>query len=390
MKKIIILGTTANSMMGFRLPLIKKLISKNILVYCLANDFSPTQISQLKSMGAIPISYPVNRTGFNPIQDIANTYKLYKIIKTLNVDTLLAYFVKPVVYGTLAAYIAGIKKRYAMLEGLGFFFTEQPNKNNIKTSIIKLIQTFLYKTSLPLTSGVILLNNDDKRDLIQKYNIKINKILIIPGIGLNLSDYPYNPLKKHRKPLSFLFIGRLLKEKGINEFIAAARYIKSQYPEVHFKVAGSIDPSNPGSISQQEFNELKQLNIIEFLGQVNNIATVISESDVFVLPSYREGMPRSTQEAMAVGRAVITTNAPGCNESIINLEHGFIINKWSTSELIDKIIYFINHPHATVTMGEKAHLHAIKHYNCDNTNQQIFSFLNEEQVTNNYDIKTLN
>ena len=375
MKKIIILGTTASSMLGFRLPLIKELIYKNIQVICLAGDFTPHQMSQLQKLGVTPIRYPVNRTGFSPIQDIVNTYKLYKIIKSLKADILLAYFIKPIVYGTLAAYFAGIKSRFAMIEGLGFFFTEQPHKSNIKFTIIKLIQVILYKISLPLASGVILLNHDDENDLIKKYNIHLNKKLIIPGIGLNLSDYPYSPIKVCRNPLSFLFIGRLLKEKGVNEFIEAARYIKSQYPEVIFRIAGSIDLNNPGSISEKELDELKKFNIIEFLGQVNNIPNVISDSDVFILPSYREGMPRSTQEAMAIGRAIITTNAPGCKESIINLEHGFIINKYSASELVDKILYFIRHPHMTVKMGQNAYLYAQKNYNCDNTNQQILSFL---------------
>ncbi|AUZ04140.2 MULTISPECIES: glycosyltransferase family 4 protein [Vitreoscilla] len=375
MKKIIILGTTGYSMTNFRLSLIKDLIASNFEVYCLANDFNAEQMNILNEIGAIPVHYPINRSGFNPFQDVINTFHLYKIIKKTNADIILSYFVKPVIYGTISAFFAKVPKRFAMIEGLGYFFTEQPQGSSTKSSIIKKIQVMLYKISLPLSQGTIFLNHDDEKDLLQTYKISVPKTLIIPGIGLNTSEYPYNPLSSPGSPLSFLFIGRLLNEKGINEFIDAAKIIKNKYPNIIFKIAGSIDVNNPGSITENQLDTLTKANTIQFLGQVNNIQDVISQSDVFVLPSYREGMPRSTQEAMSIGRAVITTDAPGCRESIIHKEHGFIIPKWSVSELVNAIEFFIKNPDVTIDMGKQAHLYAKSNYDSKITNNIIINFM---------------
>lgn len=376
MKKIIILGTTASSMTGFRLPLIKALLSQNILVYCMANSFDSSQTLTLKAMGAIPVEYPVNRTGFNPFQDISNSYKLYKIIKSIEADTILSYFVKPVVYGTIAAFFAKIPNRFAMIEGLGYFFTEQPTKISKKVQIIKWIQIGLYKISLPLAKGLILLNHDDYNDLIKKYNIKTKNTLIIPGIGLTLDEFPFMPINAQPHPPTFLFIGRLLKEKGIFEFIEAAKIVKQQYPNTVFRIAGSLDSENPGSLSATDIDELNSQGLIQYLGQVDNIPEVISTSDVFVLPSYREGMPRSTQEAMAIGRPVITTDVPGCRESIINDKHGFIVPKWSAVAIAEKMVQLIKHPNLIEEMGKEANLYAQQSYDCKKTNEKIFQFFN--------------
>ena len=187
------------------------------------------------------------------------------------------------------------------------------------------------------------MNPDDKTDLLVKYNIKAKQVNILGGIGLELDKYPYSEVDITRisNRVKFLFIGRLLKEKGIHEFIGAAKLVKKKYPDAIFTVLGAIDKSNLGAITEEELNQLINSGVIEYPGSVNNVSEWITHHDVFVLPSYREGVPRSTQEAMAIGRAIITTDVPGCRETVENGVNGFLVNKWDINELAEKMIFFI-------------------------------------------------
>src|SRR5690606_23247975 len=149
------------------------------------------ELKKVENLGAIPIVYNLSRGGLNPIADIKQTYALAKQIKEINPDLVFSYFVKPVIFGTLAAKIAKVPKIIGMLEGLGYTFTDQPEGLSKKTQFIKKIQVLLYRLSLPFLDKVIFLNPDDQRDLLEKYKIKVRKSEILGGIGLNLTDYPY-------------------------------------------------------------------------------------------------------------------------------------------------------------------------------------------------------
>ncbi len=155
-------------------------------------------------------------------------------------------------------------------------------------------------------------------------------------------------------PLKFLFIGRLLKEKGIHEFVQAAKLVKKTYPDTEFTVLGAIDHHNLGALQQTQLDTLISSNIIQYPGHVSNIKDWIADSHVFILPSYREGVPRSTQEAMATGRAIITTDVPGCRETVISTKNGFIVPKWNPEALAKKMIYFIENPEQIQVMGAES------------------------------------
>ncbi|WP_432211120.1 glycosyltransferase family 4 protein, partial [Acinetobacter variabilis] len=244
-----------------------------------------------------------------------------------------------------------------------------------KTQLIKKIQVFLYKIALPQLDQLIFLNPDDPKDLIEKYTINVKNIEVLGGIGLNLQDYPYQPLNNIHSPLKFLFIGRLLKEKGIHEFVQAAKLVKKVYPESQFTVLGAIDHHNLGALQQTELNALISSNIIQYPGHVSNIKDWIADSHVFVLPSYREGVPRSTQEAMAIGRAIITTDVPGCRETVINTNNGFIVPKWNPEALAKKMIYFIEHPEQVRLMGAESYKIAVEKFDAEKVNQRLVNIL---------------
>ena len=373
-KTMVMIGTTAACFYGFRAELIKNLNLKNITVYAFTTDNDALELEKISELGAIPISYQLNRGGLNPLADMLATFKLAQQIKQLKPDLVFSYFAKPVIFGTLAAKIAKVPKIIGMLEGLGYTFTDQPNGLSSKTKLIKAIQVFLYKLALPKLNQLILLNHDDKTDLLINNDIEVKETYILGGIGLDLNQYKYSPAIIDL-PIQFLFIGRLLKEKGIHDFIAAAQIVKEKFPQTTFTVLGGIDEANLGALTQGELTQYIDQNVIDYPGHVENIAEWIKQSHVFVLPSYREGVPRSTQEAMAIGRPVITTDVPGCRDTVIDGVNGFLVPKWNPQALAEKMIYFIEQPEQVRIMGDESYKIAVEKFDADKVNQRLLEIL---------------
>ncbi|MFP6841754.1 MAG: glycosyltransferase family 4 protein [Acinetobacter sp.] len=373
--KIILVGTVASSFYGFRADLIRAMREKQYTVYAFTSEYSDADLIKIESLGAIPVTYELNRGGLNPLADILATYKLSKKIRKIKPDLVFSYFSKPVIFGTIAANLAKVPKVIGMLEGLGYTFTQQPEGLGKKIELIKKVQVLLYKFALPQLDKLIFLNPDDPKDLIDQYAINVRKVEVLGGIGLNLKEYPCQPIINIQQHINFLFIGRLLKEKGIHDFLNAAKIVKEKYPETQFTVLGAIDPHNLGALTQSELDELISSNIIDYPGHVDNVKDWIAKSHVFVLPSYREGVPRSTQEAMAIGRAVITTDVPGCRETVEHGVNGFIVAKWNPEALAEKMIYFIEHPEQIEKMGYESYKIAQDKFDAEKVNQRLLNIL---------------
>lgn len=374
--KIVIIGTVASSIYGFRSDMIKQLISEHHEVYTFFSEYSLHDFDLIRELGAIPIHYDIARGGLNPLSDLKATLELLLKIKRINPDIVFSFASKAIIFGTIAAKLSQVPNIYGMLEGLGHTFTPQPkNSIHFKSKVVKLIQISLYKLSLPLLDTVIFLNPDDPKDLLEAYNIKVKKIEILGGIGVNLQQYTYQAPNVNPGNIKFLFIGRLLREKGIYEFVNAAKIVKDKYPNVEFTILGAIDNSNLGALSQVELDELIATGIINYPGYVDNIKDWIAKGDIFVLPSYREGVPRSSQEAMAIGRAIITTDVPGCRETVIDGVNGFLVEKWNPKALAEKMTYFIEHPDQIRVMGEASHKIAQEKFDAIKVNQRLLSML---------------
>jgi len=372
--KIIIIGTVASSFYGFRADLIKALLKKEHTVYAFTSDYSAEDIDKIKSLGAIPITYKLNRGGLNPLNDLKSTYLLSKKIKELSPDLVFSYFSKPVIFGTIAAKLAGVPKIIGMIEGLGHTFTDQPDGISKKTKLIRNIQVLLYKIALPQLDKIIFLNPDDPKDLLDKYSIRVKEVKVLGGIGLNLEDYSYT--STYPSQPTFIFVARLLAEKGIHDYIAAARIVKDKYPDAKFIVLGSIDRAALGALTEAELQKFTEANIVEYPGHVNNVPEWIADSSVFALPSYyREGVPRSTQEAMAIGRAVITTDVPGCRETVVDGVNGFLVEKWNPHALAEKMIHFIEHPKDIKKMGYESYKIAQDKFDAEKVNKRLVSML---------------
>ena len=375
--KICLISQNASpGLLIFRKTLIQELVAQGHEVFCFAIDYDEIAKQNIIDLGAMPIDYIFSRTGLNPFQDLKSTWALARHFKTLQPDLVFAFFAKPVIYGTLAAWLAGVKQRVGMLEGLGYAFTKQPVRENLKKKLLRLIQVFLFHLSIPLLKKIIFLNPDDPKDLLDKYHIRAKQTALLGGIGVNFLEYTYSSPTKDK--IRFIFIGRLLAEKGIYEYIKAASLVKMKYPDTEFVVLGGLDKGNPGGLKERELEKLIAGDAVAYPGHVDNVSQWIAESSVFVLPSYREGVPCSTQEAMAIGRAIITTDVPGCRETVMDGVNGFLIPPWSSEILAEKMCYFIQNPRQIDIMGKASRKMAEEKFDVQNVNKRLMSLLLDE------------
>ena len=373
--KIVLIGTVSSSIFGFRKLLLQSLVKAGHEVHILITDLTPELQQRAKEeLNVQAENYTLARTGMNPVIDLKNAWGLYRRLKVLKPDCVFCYFSKPVIWGALAARFAGIKHRYGMLEGLGYYFTDDPKGNSRKKALIRRAQIILFRLALPSLKGLVVLNPDDKRDLIEKYRIRQNNVMVLGGIGLDLDEYAYS--EPDVTNARFVFVGRLLAEKGINEFLQAAELVKQRHPQTEFVILGSPDSGNPGSVDEVYLDSLVNKGVAIYPGSVPNVAEWLAGSSVFVLPSYyREGVPRSTQEAMAVGRPVITTDAPGCRETIRDGENGFKVPPHSPEAVAQAMERFIAQPDLILSMGLRSRELAEKDFNAEKVNQRLFGFL---------------
>ena len=235
---------------------------------------------------------------------------------------------------------------------------------------MKYAHGLLVSVSYAFANKVLFLNHDDPVDLAKNSFINSKKFNVIGPIGLKLSSYPYTEVVV-TKPVRFIFIGRMLAEKGIFEYLAAARIVKLKYPNTEFVILGDLDNDNPSALSKDQLAHLISEGLVNYVGNVSNVAEWLAKSHVFVLPSYREGFPRSTQEAMAIGRAVITTNVPGCRETVHDGKNGFITPLFDEEIMAEKMIYFIENPEQIVSMGNESYSNAKKNFDVNKINPII-------------------
>lgn len=376
-KRIIIIGTTASNLFLFRKDFILSCIDMKYKVYAFVSEYDDYWIKEIQKLGAEVITYQLSRSGLNPFKDLKSMIELNRYINQYNPDIVFSFFTKPVIYGSLAAKLAGSPKIIGMIEGLGSPFTEHPTGQSWKMKMIRFFQVTLYRIVFPFLDKIIFLNEDDPNELINKNKIfhKKNAVNVLGAIGLDLKDYPFQKWDES-KDITFIFVARLLAEKGIYEYIQAAKVVKSQYPNVNFKVIGGLDLENPYGLSKQELEDLIAEDIIIYPGFVNNVTDHVADSAVFVLPSYyREGVPRSTQEAMAISRPVITTDVPGCRDTVVDGVNGFLVPKWDVKALVEKMCFFIENPEKINIMGTESYKIACEKFDVHKVNKKLFEIM---------------
>lgn len=348
--KIIIVGTVPSSVFGFRLQLLKELKSRGHQVIFYLGELSDGLKQKAKAELDVECRlYPLSRTGLNPLEDLKTMMFLRREFKREKPDAVFSFFTKPVIWATLAAKLTGVPRRIAMLEGLGYSFTKQPHGFSAKQKLIRQVQLLLYRLALPRTTHMLFLNPDDPKDLLEEYKIRVKNVDILGGIGVDLDKFTVK--QANNSAMTFLFIGRLIAVKGMHEFFSAIKIVKQTHTDARFIVLGEFDNENPESLKKEALDELIEQGLIEYPGYVSNVHDWVANSDVFVLPSYREGVPASTQEAMASGKAIITTDAAGCRCTITDGVNGFMIPPGDAEILAEKMIWMIENPERVKEMG---------------------------------------
>lgn len=374
-KKILIVSHYAPSIINFRGPLIKALCDNGIQVHVVAPDWQPESLKFAQQLG-IEIGYfNLARAGLNPIADLLTFLTLYRLIKSSKPNIVLTYAAKTNVWGILAAALAGVSHRVAMVEGLGYAFTEGVNGRNAKQHILSLLIAFLYRITFKIAHRVVVLNPDDVFTLQRICGLSPHKAVLLGGIGVPLSEWPFQP--PYIDPMSFALVARLLREKGIMEYLQAARLVKAKHPNVRFYLLGGLD-ANPGAISQAVIQPWLDDGSVEWLGYVD-VKPWLAKTSVFVLPSYREGVPRSTQEAMAMGRPVITTDVPGCRETVLEGVNGFMVPPRDVPALAAAMLRFITNPNLVATMGAESRRLAVDLFDVDEINKNLLAVLGINQ-----------
>jgi glycosyltransferase involved in cell wall biosynthesis len=366
--RVIIVGSFAGSLVNFRGALITRIKDLGHDVHVCAPGLSTDDATRtwLEARGVVCHDIPLSRTGMNPFADLRALVNLALLMVRIKPDFFLGYTIKPVIWGLFAAKLARIPKRAALITGLGYAFTGRAFG---RRAVIQRIARLLYARALQSSHVVFFQNPDDLYDfkllglLPDKANVRI-----INGSGVDIEHFPNAPLPTG--PTRFLLIARLLKDKGIFEYAAAAEMIAKRYPNVEFHLAGMFDPS-PDGLSQSEVDTLTKSGVVAWQGPLSDVRSAIAGCHVYVLPSYREGTPRTVLEAMSTGRAILTTDAPGCRETVIPGQNGFLVPVQNAHELAESMEKFIVTPGLIIQMGAKSRRIAEEKYDVHKVNAEI-------------------
>ncbi len=351
MKKFLLIAGYADSLINFRWDLICAIQAKGLEVHVAAPGIteSPPTLEKLRNNGVIVHDVPMQRTGTNPVEDFKTLIALRQLMQQVRPDHVLAYTIKPIIYGMLAAASVGIPHRAALITGLGYAF--QDSEGSSKQKLIRRVTRQLYTRALAAADLTFFQNEDDQKLFTDLGIIRPGQnTVVVNGSGVNTEKFTPQPLPEGEE-VHFLLIGRLLKDKGVREYVEAARRVKQKHPHAVFNLVGFID-SNPSSVTQQELDQWIQEGTVKFWGKLTDVRPAINACHVFVLPSYREGTPRTVLEAMATGRAIITTDAPGCRQTVENGYNGWLVPVQSAEKLAEAMERFLNEPELIEKMGQ--------------------------------------
>lgn len=349
-RSVAVLSNSAISILNFRGPLIKAMLQNGLQVYALAPDYDDATRRAVSQLGANPVDITLERTGMNVVRDLRDGLRLVSVLSKLKPDALFSYFAKPVVYGTLAASLAGVRRRYALVAGLGYVYTPAQGGETMKRRILQILTAGLYLFAFKFCDRVFVQNSDDLEFFIKNRIVEPSKAVCLAGTGVDLEEW--SPAPTVTTPPTFLLMARLLRAKGIVEFVEAARVVRRSHPDARFLLLGGLDP-NPDGLTAEEVESWRAEGVIEWIGHVADVRPWIAQSSVYVLPSYyREGKPRSTQEAMAMGRPIVTTDLPGCRDTVVSDVNGFLVPPRDPLALAAALTRFIEEPDLVRQMGE--------------------------------------
>lgn len=344
--KIIFVSPKNRTVYNFRGDLIKEIVALGHEV--LVTGPNDIDVDKIEALGAKFVKIPMEKTGVNAKSDLKYIFALRRLFKSEKPDITFGYTIKPVVYGAIAAKAAGVKSRCSMVEGLGYIFTANTRKARILRPIVKT----LYRIGFSCAQRVIFINPDDLKDFTDMKLLGKKKCCLVNGAGVNLEHFKREPLPE--EPVFFM-LSRALISKGVRVYLEAARLVHEKHPNIRMMLLGEIDESMQDSLKKEEVEEYIQKGIIEYYPENPDVRSFYRQCSVFVLPSYREGVPRTVQEAMAMGRPIITTDAPGCRETVVDGKTGFFVPTGDSKALAAAMEKFIADPALIKQMGDESY-----------------------------------
>jgi glycosyltransferase involved in cell wall biosynthesis len=349
-------------------PLLRRLQAANVQICAIVPKLSAATKGCAERMGFGVLECPVEGTGLNPFSDMLYCWHVFRILREERIDMVLNRAAKPVIFGSLAARAAGKGTRvFSWIPGLGQLFAK-----NEERSWLGFIVRFLYRFVLRFNRVVFFENSSDER-LFREHGLlpRHTSSCVIPGQGVDLQKYRY--IEPAVGPPRFVFISRLLKEKGLDDFVRAARIVRSKHPGVSFDVAGPFH-SGKRAVSPEVIHGWEAEGLIHYHGTVPDSRPLLAGAHVVVLPTfYPEGLPRILLEAMAVGRPIITTRIPGCDQTVEHRENGFLVEPRDVGSLAAALNWFIEHPESIAPMGRISRHIAEEKFDAERVAERIVS-----------------
>jgi len=330
---------------NFRGDLIRSIIAKGYDVIVTGPD--QTDVDKIEALGAKFVEIPMNKTGTNVFGDLKYCLKLRKIMRKYTPDITLGYTVKPVVYGAIAAHLAGVKNICGMVTGGGYTFTAKTTKARLLGMLVR----FLYRIGFRVTDHIIFQNEDDLEEFCARKLTTRKKCNVVNGSGVNMEHFTSDSMPEET---SFFMLSRLLKSKGVMEYLEAAKIVKAQHPEAKFYLLGKYETAMQDAVSKDFVESFIDQGIVTRFEETSDVRPYYEMCSVFVLPSYREGTPRTVLEAMSMGRAIITTDTNGCRSTVEDGTSGYLVPVADVQELAKKMQCFLEKPDLARTMGQES------------------------------------
>lgn len=332
MKKLLFIDNTAHHLYTQRHLYMNFKNMGHEVILCCPDDSA--YFKKLKNLGFNCLNLSIKGKGKNPLNDLLLLKKIHQLFKTIKPDIVFSFTIKPNIYSALVGKMCNVKV-VPNVTGLGYVF--------MKRSLLTRFIVKLYKFAFSNLSHIVFQNSADKKIFIRKQILSpAAQVVQLPGSGVNLDKFPFVGYTNQVNDEDvFLYSGRLLRDKGLRELIAAFRIVKATYPKIKLKIIGNYFHANPSAISKRQLRAWQQELGIEYLGMVDNVHEVIAEADCIVLPSYREGMARAILEASSMGKPVIATNVTGCREAVSDGVTGFLCKVKDHNDLASKMLQFI-------------------------------------------------
>ena len=340
---------------SFRTPIMKELLKKGYKVYAICPKGDKNE--SLKEIGCEVINYEIDRKSLNPFSEKKSINNIYRTIKDLKIDILHTFTAKPNIYGTFAARKAGVPVVLNLVEGLGSFYV----KDTIKNILVRNIMEQLYKKAFKLSDGCVFVNTSDPEHMLKKRLITKDKVKIIKSVGVDtkkfsMTNYNEDKILEIRKNFKLenktvvLMVARAIWDKGVKEYYKAADTLNSKYKNIEFLLVGGTDQGNHSCASE----EFLKNGSVQWLGHRDDIVDITAISDIYVLPSYREGLPATLMEASSMSKPIVTTDTFGCRDVVDDGENGFLVPVRDSVKLAEKIEILINDENMRKIMGQKA------------------------------------